>query len=616
MRVERKTTRITGRMCVAVLMTCLLVRVSVAQEPPPKSGELRAEILEFSKKTADLSESSPDEQREQKKAAAKNHMTDHKGMMADMRNHMGPYTPRELYPSLMQLPKLSSEKREKIERLAGSRMQVGLQILTRGEAALAEATKKNNFNEMQQAAREMQAGVARYESGLAALKALEGGQRPQEIALSWLQSEMNLAPAPPSESRILIWGMTPFHTIMCSILTLFAAAIVWMYFLRMRRVSALLQQLKPSDISGVKQSATESRFFAQPMTTMKTQSGSWSGDLRVVSIFSETANVKTFRLSDPRSSLIPFQYLPGQFLQFKLEIDGKPVQRSYTIASSPTRSSYIEITVKREEQGTVSLYLHDHVKVGDLIHVSGPAGKFTFTGSEENSIVLIGGGVGITPLMSVVRALTDSSWDKEIYFLYTCQTPEEFIFREELDYLQRRNPNLKLVVSFSRIKKKIEGFHLGRITKELIADSVPDLAGRRIHICGTPSMALSVKEMLTALGVSPSDIRQEAFGGILRTPERKDENPVSDENAPIVTFSQSDKSGPLITDTTILEAAETMDVDIDYSCRAGICGTCKVKLNAGAVSMEVEDGLLSEEKAEGMILACQAKSDVNVDVEA
>ena len=113
------------------------------------------------------------------------------------------------------------------------------------------------------------------------------------------------------------------------------------------------------------------------------------------------------------------------------------------------------------------------------------AGKFTFTGSEHDSIVLIGGGVGITPLMSVVRGLTDMGWDNEIYFLYTCRTPEEFIFREELNYLQDRNPNLRLVVTFSRATEDVKGFHRGRITKELIANSVPKIAGRRVHLCGT-----------------------------------------------------------------------------------------------------------------------------------
>ncbi len=93
------------------------------------------------------------------------------------------------------------------------------------------------------------------------------------------------------------------------------------------------------------------------------------------------------------------------------------------------------------------------------------------------------------------------------------------MFREELKYLQDRNPNLRLVVTFSRAAEDINGFHRGRITKELIASSVPNIAGRRVHLCGTPPMAKSVKEMLTELGVPSSEIKVEAFGTIKRKPD-------------------------------------------------------------------------------------------------
>jgi ferredoxin-NADP reductase len=313
----------------------------------------------------------------------------------------------------------------------------------------------------------------------------------------------------------------------------------------------------------------------------------------------------------------PFQYLPGQFLRLSLEIDGKPVKRAYTIASTPPRNSYIEITVKREEHGLVSGYLHDRVNVGDLLNVTAPAGTFTFTGSEHDSIVLIGGGVGITPLMSVARALTDIGWDNEIYFLYTCRTPEEFIFREELNYLQDRNPNLQLVVTFSRATKDIKGFHRGRITKEFIEKSIPNIAGRRVHLCGAPQMAKSLKEMLTELGVQSAEIKIEAFGTVKRKPGAGDkEERVPKEEAPRVTFSLSGRSGPLVAGAPILEAAEAIGVDIDNACRSGTCGSCKVRLKSGSVTMEVEDALSPEEKDAGMILGCQEKSDADVIVEA
>ncbi len=593
MRTRIKARRLTCRLCVLGLIA-FLIGSSFAQAPPQPSEDQRAENVEPEKPTP-------------------------QNMMDDMRSRMGPYTPREFYPSLMQLPDLSPQKRAEIKRLALQRMEDGLQILTESRAAITTATENNDLGGMQQAAADMRAGVAQYESGLAALRALEGGEGPQEIALSWFRRELSLDSS--TERAGIVSGMTPFHITLCVLLVLFASAMVWMYLLRMRRAAALLRHLSQPLVS----SDAEPMETAVPLASLSmkqdssslAKKASWSGALRVASIYAETPNVKTFRFVEPADGAIPFQYLPGQFLRLLLEIDGKPVKRAYTIASTPTRNSYIEITVKREEHGLVSRYLHDCVKIGDVMNISAPAGKLTFTGSEHNSIVLIGGGVGVTPLMSVVRGLIDIGWDNEIYFLLSCRTREEFIFREELNYLQDRNPNLRLVVTFSDEAEDIQGFHRGRITKELIANSVPGIAGQRVHMCGPPPMADALKEMLTELGVPPVEIHFEAFGTIKRTPNELDkEKSVPQTDAPRVTFSLSDKSGPLATGATILEAAEAINVDIDYACRSGTCGSCIVRLKSGAVTMEVEDALSPDQKDAGMILACQAKSVAEVTVEA
>ncbi len=516
MRAQIKATRLTGPLCVAGL-TVFLIGSSFAQEPSQKSDEQRADDIEPDKPAP-------------------------RAPLLDMKDAMGPYTPRELYPSLMQLPDLSPEKRAEIKRLARQRMEDGLQILTTSRAALTAATENNDLSRMGQAAADMRAGVARYESGLAALRALEDDKGPREIALSWFRREMSLDSSTPTEPAAIVLGMTPFHVTLCVLLVLFGSAMVWVYFLRMRRAATLLQQLSQPPTSWDAEPKEEAVPFASLSTKQDSSAGakqtSWSGALRVASIYAETPNVKTFRFVEPADGVIPFQHLPGQFLRLLLEIDGKPVRRAYTIASTPTRNSYIEITVKREEHGLVSRYLHDRLNVGDVLNITAPAGKFTFTGSEHDSIVLIGGGAGITPLMSVVRGLTDIGWDNEIFFLYTCRTPEEFIFRKELNYLQDRNPKLQLVVTFSRATEDIKGFHRGRITRELVANSVPEIAGRRVHLCGTPPMANAVKEMLTELGVPSSEIKFEAFGTVKRKPGARDrEEPVLRGEAPLVTFS-------------------------------------------------------------------------------
>ena len=150
--------------------------------------------------------------------------------------------------------------------------------------------------------------------------------------------------------------------------------------------------------------------------------------------------MKTFRMVNPDGGALPFTFLPGQFLTFSVEIEGKRVRRSYRIASSPAVTAYVDVTVKRQERHGVSAYLHDRVKAGDLLDIAAATGRFTFTG-EEDSIVLIAGGVGITPMMSVIRYLTDVSFPGEMFLLYGARSTEDFIFREELEHLQRRHEN-------------------------------------------------------------------------------------------------------------------------------------------------------------------------------
>ena len=136
----------------------------------------------------------------------------------------------------------------------------------------------------------------------------------------------------------------------------------------------------------------------------------WIGTLKLTQIVEETHNVKTFQLANPGGGKVPFDYLPGQFLTLEIEPYGTPVSRSYTIASAPALQDWIEITVKREDQGRVSRWLHDSLKPGDCLRVRAPNGTFTFTGDEADKIVLIGGGVGCTPLMSIARSLSGRRW--------------------------------------------------------------------------------------------------------------------------------------------------------------------------------------------------------------
>jgi ferredoxin-NADP reductase len=340
----------------------------------------------------------------------------------------------------------------------------------------------------------------------------------------------------------------------------------------------------------------------------------WLGRLTLAEVQDVTRNVKTFRFTPLDGGQIPFDYLPGQFLSINIAPRGVPTRRAYTIASTPTWRDRIEITVKREDHGLVSRWLHSELRLGDAVEIEAPNGTFFFTGKEANSVVLIGGGVGITPMMSVARYLTETSWSGAVHLILGFRAPCDFIFREELAELSARNANLGITVTMSRPADMHWAGPIGRIDAALLASAVPDIAMQRAHICGPPAMIGAVKAALIGLGVADSQIKTEAFGTLKRDPTVKGAE--SAEVAGEVVFQNSETTAPVPVGATILDVADEAGVFIDSACRSGTCGSCRIKLVFGRERMEVEDALTNADKAEGYILACQATIGSDVIVEA
>lgn len=550
------------------------------------------------------------------------------GGMGEMMKNMGNPPPKELYPSLMQLPPdLPPEKRDEIKKSAAERMHEGDALVSSGLENLADATKNRDFARMQEANAQIRRGQTLLESGLAVERALAENQNPQDVSFRWFKQNMNLAPATAVENPHGFFGLSWFHYITMLTLAAFSAAMIWMYFRKMKRANALVARLAGGADGDIPLPAVSTPASlpqsskTEPVTVnldiAPSKSNSWSGTLLVSKIFDETPKVKTFRLTDPAGGKLPFNYLPGQFITVTVVPNGVTVKRSYTIASSPTKRDYCEITVKHEEHGTVSHYLNNQVHEGELLQLTGPSGKFTFTEQEAESVVLIAGGVGVTPLMSVVRYLTDRSWKGEIYFFFACWSENDIIFREEIEYLQKRYPNLRVWIILEEPPEDSENAYLaGRITKEILAERVPEIASRRVHICGPTPMIDAVKQMLDELEVPKGNVRTEIFTAKPPAPKTSPLTPEEVGNAAVATFARSKKTAVLPPDKTVLEASEDVGVNIDYSCRVGTCGICKTKLLSGKVTMDVEEALTDEDKANNIILACQAKATEDVAVDA
>jgi ferredoxin-NADP reductase len=538
------------------------------------------------------------------------------GMMAGMEqmmSRMGAPPRRELYPTLMSLPEFSPEVRKAVETEGDKRFREGVFQFTSGTRELSAAIERGDAEHEEQSLRAIREGLSLMESGLATKRLLAEGKPPKEIALQWFRKEMNLPSPAAIAGHAGPLSFSVLHLVTMSLLFACTALGFYAYVSRMHRARVLLRNLAAPGVPGSGLLGAEAPA-PEPIGPTR-----WKGTLRLAQVVDETPAIKTFRFVDAATGTVPFTFLPGQFTTLAAVVGGKRVSRAYTIASSPTEQRFLELTIKREEQGVFSRYLHDELKVGGTVEATGPQGVFTFTGSEAKRLVLIGAGVGVTPLMSVLRHLTATNWHGHVSLLFVCRHPEDYLFRTELEETARRNPNFRLVVTMTKADPAQWTGLRGRFTREMILEHLPDVREARIHICGPNQMMDDTKALLLDIGEPLDAIKLESFG----TP-RRDEPPTplgrSDQGTIVSTsntalFKPSNKTAFLPPDLTVLEAAESVGVNIENSCRAGTCGLCKVRLVSGQVAMAVQDSLTEEDKQKGIVLACQAKSAGNVVVE-
>lgn len=374
--------------------------------------------------------------------------------------------------------------------------------------------------------------------------------------------------------------------------------------------------------------------------------------VRCVSVIDETHDVKTFRfVAEPP---VLFTYKPGQFVTFKLEINGKQVSRSYTISSSPSRPHTLEITIKRlpapptseldVPEGLVSNWLHDNVTVGSQIKLSGPLGKFTCFANPFPKMLLISAGIGITPMMSISRWLCDTGSDCDLIFFHSARTPRDFIFRQELELMSARHPNFHLAVSTTRKETGQTWVGLtGRFDAAMLQVVAPDFRERSVYVCGPHGFMDNIKAMLQDLDYPIQNYQEESFGlrktsksvmskqqtvvnsyghivnrdiqynskqDFIHLPrETVADSSVSDAarfpSQSSVVFSRSGIEVTCDSEDPILDLAEQHGLRISNNCRSGVCGSCKKLKLQGRIYIAGEpEGLEESERQEGYILTC------------
>jgi ring-1,2-phenylacetyl-CoA epoxidase subunit PaaE len=314
----------------------------------------------------------------------------------------------------------------------------------------------------------------------------------------------------------------------------------------------------------------------------------------------EKLNSKAVRVEfDIPSSLeSKFKFEPGQYINIVLNIDGKEQRRSYSICSHPNES--LSIAIKRVENGVVSNWFNDLTDYKDPVLVSAPTGNFVLP-KKAKSFVAIAAGSGITPIMSILKA---KAQENEGVLIYGNKTKDEAIFLEEIKKL----PLKSSTHFFSR--ETVEGMQKGRIDKNsltsLIKENIEILKKDYFLICGPEEMIHSCKETLNFFGLSDERILFELF----TTPTKSEESKVQkfDGVSKVTVLIDDDEASFELAGkgSSILDAVESEGLDAPYSCRGGVCSSCKAKVLEGNASMDLNYSLTDEEVKEGYILTCQA----------
>jgi ferredoxin-NADP reductase len=229
--------------------------------------------------------------------------------------------------------------------------------------------------------------------------------------------------------------------------------------------------------------------------------------VRIRSIRQETPTVKSYILDLGGQE---FSFRPGQWVDCYVDADGERGVAGYTLTSSPTTAGMIELTVKRSEEREVTHFMHEEAETGDVIYIDGGQGNFYYLREMGDSVTLIAGGIGITPLMSMLRYVDEGTSDVRAKLFYSVKAPSEIIFRKQLEEISGRNPSIDCVFTVTQTGEEPWEGHTGRINGELLREEGVDLGGI-FFICGPKPMGQDMKEMLKDLGVAEERIRYEQW---------------------------------------------------------------------------------------------------------
>jgi ring-1,2-phenylacetyl-CoA epoxidase subunit PaaE len=337
--------------------------------------------------------------------------------------------------------------------------------------------------------------------------------------------------------------------------------------------------------------------------------------LTIRQITRETPDCVSIAFDVPEHLAEQYRFKPGQYLTLKADINGTSVRRSYSICAAPHEND-LRVAVKLVQDGVFSTYANRHLQVGDTLECGQPDGRFILEtdAARPANYVAFAAGSGITPIISILKSVLNDEPQSRFVLFYGNRGFDHIIFREQLEWLKNRYPD-RLAVHhvFSResmhtdlYQGHLDGDKCHRFGKVFFHPPMVD----QYFICGPAEMIFGLKDALKALGVEDKRVKFELFAAA--KPGSKPQTttttkvPTLDSQITVIQDGLEFEFNLPSEGSTLLDAAMRAGADLPFSCKGGVCSTCKAKVLEGTVEMELNYGLEPDEVAAGYVLTCQA----------
>lgn len=334
-------------------------------------------------------------------------------------------------------------------------------------------------------------------------------------------------------------------------------------------------------------------------------------DLTVKNIVHETKEAITVVFEQPAKKI---NYKSGQFLTLIVPMNGKDVRRAYSLCSSPFVDQDLAVTVKRVDNGLMSNWLPENLKIGSKVKIMEPMGQFTTEFKKENKrhLIMFAGGSGITPMMSIIKSTLTQEPESICSLIYCNRDIDSIIFKNALDTMQTTwEGRLHVIHILDNAPMNWQGYS-GLLNHDMLTklfERIPNwgIEKSTYLMCGPEGMMKNAETLLAEQHIPKEKTFKESFvQGTIDKDVKKEAAPVAENKAREVTIRYDGQEYKVMVEPNraILETALDQGIDLPYSCQSGLCTACRGKAISGKVKLDEEEGLSQSERNEGYVLTC------------